>query len=56
MKEANERMSAMRESLSEVETKVATELVRGSRMVEVPGAIRVSVVMLECKTEACDTR
>jgi hypothetical protein len=38
VKEANEGMVAMREPLSEEETEVASELVRGSRTVEVPGS------------------
>jgi len=38
VKEANGRMTTMREPLSEEETEVANEMVRGSRMVEVPGA------------------
>ena len=37
VKDASEMMDTMREPLSEVETEVATELMRGSRLVEVPG-------------------
>ncbi len=38
VKEANEMLKALREPLSEAETEVAIELVRGSISVEVPGA------------------
>ena len=37
VKDASERMDAMREPMSEAETEVATELVRGRKFVEVPG-------------------
>ena len=38
VREANDNMNALRAPMSEVETALATELVRGSRLVEVPGS------------------
>ena len=38
MKDARESMDVLRESLTDTETEAATELVRGSKFVEVPNS------------------